>query len=140
MNGGVLLSVLTSERRGYGGLAEYYRFASRSPATKYFGFTQPFHGIARQVMPNRPSRLGPFTNDVTQIPGILDPLPPCQYKIHAISLPFVRNWPTLPLSADVICEWPLRTKFITLRVECRTATRTASLQQMRRQRMRDWAI
>ena len=49
---------------------------------------------------------GPFTNDVSQIFGILDPLPPpCQYQIHATSLPFVRNWPTPspPLTADVIC-------------------------------------
>ena len=38
------------------------------------------------------------------------PPPPRQYQIHATSfLPLVRKWPTpsLPLSTDVICEWPL---------------------------------
>ena len=38
------------------------------------------------------------------------PLPPCQYQIHATSLPLVKNWPipSLPLRADVICACPLR--------------------------------
>ena len=38
--------------------------------------------------------MGPCINHVF---GILDPLlPPCQYQIHATSLPLVRNCPTLP--------------------------------------------
>ena len=40
--------------------------------------------------------------------GFWTPSPPCQYQIHATSLPLFRYWPTssLPLSTNVICEWP----------------------------------
>ena len=34
---------------------------------------------------------GPYINDVSEIFRILDPLPPCQYQIHATSLPLVIN-------------------------------------------------
>ena len=44
--------------------------------------------------------------------GFWTPPSPCQYQIHATSLPFVRIWltPSLPLSADVICTSPLGVK------------------------------
>ena len=48
------------------------------------------------------ARQGPYINDVTKTFGILDLL--CLYRIHATSLPLVRNWlpPSFPHSTDVI--------------------------------------
>ena len=59
---------------------------------------------------------GPYIKDVRKIFGIFDPLPPLvsildqSIVLKSRNLPYcVRIWatPSLPLSSDVICEWPL---------------------------------
>ena len=59
--------------------------------------------------------LGPYIKDVRKIAGIFDPLPPLvsildqSIVLKSRNLPYcVRIWatPSLPLSSDVICEWP----------------------------------
>ena len=57
------------------------------------------------------------------------PTSPCQYQIHATSLPFVRIWPTtsLPLSADVICTSSLALKDWAAQKQQATGNRHLSL-------------
>ena len=40
--------------------------------------------------------------------GFWTPFPPCQYRIHATSLPLVRMWsnPHPSFTTNIICEWP----------------------------------